>query len=106
MWKRVGRWLAPFVLPPRKTLERYKLHTKVPLTTGFGFVDADSMVMFTYGHELANLLDYRMNPKGKNGKPPGFVYGTPGIDPTTNRRRDADTGQAMEDCMKKRLGNQ
>jgi hypothetical protein len=50
---------------------------------GFGFGDNDSVVMITYGHELANLLDYRINPKGKNGKAPGFVYGTSGIDPIT-----------------------
>jgi hypothetical protein len=53
--------------------------------------------LITYAHELANLLDYRRNPKGKDGKQPGFVYGKPGSDP--------DTGQAVEECMKKKLNN-
>jgi hypothetical protein len=60
-----------------------------------GIANNDAEVMMTYGHELAVLLDMRKNPKGKNGKAAGFVYGRPGVDP--------DTGQAMEDCMKFRL---
>jgi hypothetical protein len=31
------------------------------------------------------------------------VYGSAGIDPKTNKPRDPDTGQAMEDCMTKKL---
>ena len=61
-------------------------------------------VMMTYGHELANLLDHRINPKGKNGRLPGQVYGSPSIiDPTTGKRTDPDTGQAVENCMKRKL---
>ena len=67
----------------------------------------DDLVLIIYGHELANLLDYRINPKGKNGKPPGQVYGKPSImDPPTGKRTDPDTGQAMEDCIKGKLASQ
>ena len=52
-------------------------------------------VMMTYGHELANLLDYRKNSKGRDGKPPGSVYGKPGA--------DTDTGQAVENCMRGKM---
>jgi RHS repeat-associated protein len=63
--------------------------------------------LITYGHELAVLLDYRINPKGKNGKPPGQIYGKPStIDPITNNPTDPDTGQAMEDCIGRKPGNQ
>jgi len=61
----------------------------------------------TYAHELAVLLDFRINAKGKNGKPPGQVYGKPSkIDPITNNKSDPDTGQAMEDCIKGKLVSQ
>jgi hypothetical protein len=63
--------------------------------------------MIIYGHELANLLDYRLNPKGKNGRRPGQVYGSPSIiDPATGKLTDPDTGQAMENCIKRKLGSQ
>ncbi|HEX3250603.1 MAG TPA: DUF4214 domain-containing protein [Pyrinomonadaceae bacterium] len=66
----------------------------------------DAEALMTYGHELAVLLDYRINPKGKDGKPAGQVYGTPSvIDPFTNRPTDPDTGQAMENCIKRKLGS-
>ncbi len=65
----------------------------------------DAEALMTYGHELAVLLDLRINPNGKNGKPPGQVYGQPSkIDPVTGQRTDPDTGQAMEDCIKKSSG--
>jgi len=65
----------------------------------------DAIILMTYGHELANLLDYRINPKGKNGKRPGQVYGSPSIiDPITGYPTDPDSGQAMENCMKRKQG--
>jgi len=67
----------------------------------------DTEALITYGHELAVLLDLRINPKGKNGKPPGQVYGKPStIDPITKSPTDPDTGQAMEDCIGRKLSNQ
>ncbi len=74
----------------------------------YGTNAADNdLVLIVYGHELANFLDYRINPKGKNGKPPGQVYGKPStIDPITNHQTDPDTGQAMEDCIKGKLKSQ
>ena len=52
---------------------------------------------------LCFVLDDRINPKGKlvNGalRDPGFVYGDP------RNKRDADTGEAVEDCMKDKLTN-
>jgi RHS repeat-associated protein len=67
----------------------------------------DALALMTYGHELAVLLDYRINPKGKNGRRPGQVYGSPStIDPVTGNPTDPDTGQAMENCIKRKLGSQ
>jgi len=72
---------------------------------GFGGAN-DELVMMIYGHELANLLDMRMNPKGKNGKRAGEVYGRPGAAPAPGEPHDPDSGQAMEDCMTRKLQNQ
>lgn len=47
----------------------------------------------TYVHELGNLLDARLNPKGKNGRNPGYVYGD------DESEFDKDTGQQLEDCV-------
>ena len=65
----------------------------------------DALALMTSGHELANLLDHRINPKGKYGRPPDQVYGSPSIlDPATGNPTDPDTGQAMENCMKRKPG--
>jgi RHS repeat-associated protein len=67
----------------------------------------DALVLIIYAHELAVLLDFRINPKGKNGRPPGQVYGNPSkIDPITRRATDPDTGQTMEDCIKRQQARQ
>jgi hypothetical protein len=47
----------------------------------------------TYVHEPGNVLDARLNPEGKNGRDPGYVYG----DQTNDV--DKDTGQRLEDCV-------
>jgi hypothetical protein len=44
-------------------------------TYGLQNKQLDSDVIMTYGHELANLLDLRMNPNGKNRRKPTRVYG-------------------------------
>jgi len=59
----------------------------------------DEETLFTYGHESANLLDAKKNPKGKmvNGKRElGRTYGDPNND-------DPDTGRQVEDCMKAKI---
>jgi hypothetical protein len=55
--------------PAKKNAGAVKISYEAAFNYGFGFQEADDLVMITYGHELANLLDYRINPKGKNGKP-------------------------------------
>jgi len=45
--------------------------------------------------------------KRRARRPPGEVYGTPSIvNPAIGRRSDPDTGQAMENCIRRKLNNQ
>ena len=66
----------------------------------------DEETLSTYGHELANYLDIKKNRKGKkvDGKKrsPGYVYGNPGEKLPDGRKGDTDTGQQVENCMKKK----
>jgi hypothetical protein len=60
----------------------------------------DSETLFTYGNETANLLDAIKNPKGKKvGRTiyHGITYGD-------SQNSDPDTGQAVENCMRTKLG--
>jgi len=77
---------------------KYKLYGPSPENPFPAESITDEETLITYGHELANLLDARKNLKGKmvdGVRELGRTYGNPDAD-------DPDTGQAVEDCMKRK----
>jgi hypothetical protein len=57
--------------------------------------NVENAIFGSYAHELANILDERLNPPGTtNGQPYGGTYGNP-----REPQGDPDTGAQVEICI-------